>query len=108
MRTKVKKLGANMQQQVPHVLRPFFDFMDCFTLFKAHNMVALMLDLWFKDLSLVGDYVDHSFVIEIVATEDREFFLLTFKTLYYKYHGCSMLLQLLRKKLCVILMLFLE
>jgi len=52
-------------------------------------MVALMLDLWFKDLSLVGDYVDHSFVIEIVATEDREFFPLTFKTLHHKYHGCS-------------------
>jgi hypothetical protein len=67
MCTKVKKLGANMQQ-VLHVLRPFFDFMDCFKLFKAHNMVALMLDLQFKDLSLVGDYVGHSSVIEIDVT----------------------------------------
>ncbi len=68
MCTKVKKLGANMQQQVLHVLRPFFDFMDCFKLSKVHNMVALTLDLRFKDLSLVGNYVGHSFVIEIDAT----------------------------------------
>jgi hypothetical protein len=53
MCTKVKKLGANMQQQVRHVLRPFFDFMDCFKLYKAHNMVALTLDLQFKDFNLV-------------------------------------------------------
>jgi len=44
MRTKVKKLGANMQEQVPHVLRPFFDFMDCVKLSRTHNMVAFMLD----------------------------------------------------------------
>jgi hypothetical protein len=56
-----------MQQQVPHVLRPFFEFMDCFKLSKAHNMVVFMLDLRFKDLSLMGDYVGHSFIIEIVA-----------------------------------------
>ncbi len=44
MHTKVKKLGANMREQIALVLRPFLDFMDCFKLFKAHNMVALMLD----------------------------------------------------------------
>jgi hypothetical protein len=38
---KVKKLGANMREQVALVLRPFLDFMDCFKLFKAHNMVVL-------------------------------------------------------------------
>jgi hypothetical protein len=44
MHTKVKKLSANMQKQVTLVLRPFLDFMNCFKLSKAHNMVALMLD----------------------------------------------------------------
>jgi hypothetical protein len=44
MHTKVKKLGANMREQIALVLRPFLDFMDFFKLFKAHNMVALMLD----------------------------------------------------------------
>ncbi len=52
-------------------------------------MVALMLDPWFKDLSLMGDYVGHSFVIEISIAYDREFLLPTLKTLYYKHYGRS-------------------
>jgi hypothetical protein len=59
-----------MQKQVDIVLRPFLDLMDCFKLFKVHNMVALMLDLCFKDLSLMGDYVGHFFTIEIVVAYD--------------------------------------
>jgi hypothetical protein len=80
MRTKVKKLGANMQEQVALVLRPFLDFMDCFKFSKAHNMVGLMLDPQFKDLSLVGDYVGHSSVMGIVVAYDGNFFLPTLKT----------------------------
>jgi hypothetical protein len=56
--------------------------MDCFKLSKAHNMVALMLDPRFKDLSLVGNYVGHSSTIGIATAYDREFLLPTFKTLY--------------------------
>ncbi len=89
MHTKVKKLGANMQKQVAFVLRPFLDFVDCFKLSKVHDMVVLMLDPRFKDLSLIGNYVGHSFVIGIFATYDREFLLPTFKTLYQKHHGQS-------------------
>ncbi len=88
MCTQVKKLGVNMQQQVPHVLRALFDFIN-FKLSKVHNMVALMFDLWFKDSNLMGDYVGHLSVIEIVAAQDKEFLLLTLKTLYQKHHGCS-------------------
>jgi hypothetical protein len=56
---------------------------------KPHNMVALMLDPQFKDLSLVVDYVGHSFAIEIVVAYHKEFLLPTLKTLYQKYHGQS-------------------
>ncbi len=89
MCTKVKKIGAYMRKQVAHVLKPFLDFMDCFKLFKAHNMVLFMLDPWFKDLKLMGDYVGHSFAINITAAYDKQFLLPTFKTLYQKHHGCS-------------------
>jgi hypothetical protein len=82
MRTKVKKLGANMQEQVVHVLRPFLDFMDCFKLSKVHNMVVIMLDPWFKNLSLVGDYVGHFSAIAITTAYDRKFLLSIFKILY--------------------------
>jgi hypothetical protein len=61
---KVKQFGANMCKQVVIVLR---FFLDCFKLLKTHNMVTLMLDPHFKDLSSVGDYIDHSFAVEIVA-----------------------------------------
>jgi len=44
MHIRVKQLGANMQLQVAIVLRPFFNFMDSFKLFKSHNMLVLMLD----------------------------------------------------------------
>lgn len=49
----------------------FLDFMDFFKLSKAHNMfTSFMLDPWFKDLNLAGDYVDHVLAIEIVVTFD--------------------------------------
>jgi len=64
MCTKVKQLGANMCKQVTIVLRCF---LDCFKLFKTHNMVVLMLDPHLKDLSSMGDYINHFFAIEIVA-----------------------------------------
>ncbi len=80
--TKVKQLGVNMQKQVNVVLQPFLNFMDFFQPTKAHNMVALVLDPRFKDLSLVGDYVGHAFAIEIATTYDVNFLLSTFKIMY--------------------------
>jgi hypothetical protein len=65
---------------------------------KAHNMVVLMVNLWFKDLNLVVNDVGHSFIIEIVAKYDREFFLPTLKTLYQKHHGWSNTSSIVVKK----------
>jgi hypothetical protein len=31
--------------------------MDYYKLSKVHDMLALMLDLWFKDLNLVENYI---------------------------------------------------
>jgi hypothetical protein len=56
--------------------------MDFFQPTKAHNMVALMLDPRFKDLTLVGDYVGHVFAVEIATTYDVNFLLPTFKIMY--------------------------
>jgi hypothetical protein len=64
-------------------------------------MVALMLDLQFKDLSLVGDYVGHYFAIGIAFAYDREFVLPTLKTLYQKHHGWSNASSfIIRKTMC--------
>jgi hypothetical protein len=67
MCTKVKQLGTNMWKQVTIILKHFLDFMDCFKIFKAHNMFAFMLDPWFKDLNIMGDHVGHVSTIEIIV-----------------------------------------
>ncbi len=61
--------------------------MYCFNVFKIDNMVTFMLDPWFKNLSLMIDYIGHSFTIEIVATYDNQFLLPPLKTLDQKLHG---------------------
>ncbi len=106
MCTKVKQLGANICKQVAIVLKLF---LDCFKLFKTHNMVALMLDPHFKDLSLVGLYIDHSFAIEIVAKH----MIVDYSSQPSRPRTKScmnnqMFRQTLYKKLCTILMLVLE
>ncbi len=45
-------------------------------------MVAFMLDLQFKDLSLMGNFVGHSSIIEIAFAYDRKFLIPTLKKLY--------------------------
>jgi len=108
MHPKVKKLGANMREQVALVLRPFLDFMDCFKHSEAHNMVVLMLDPRFKDLSLMGNYVGHTFVIGIVAAYVENLSSLPSRLCIKNTMDGQMLLHLLCKKLCAIQMLFLE
>lgn len=87
MRMKVKQLGVKMQKQINVVLQPFFNFKDFVQPTKAHNMVALMLDLRFKYLNLIGDYVGHAFVIEIATINDVNLFLPTLNIVYQKLHG---------------------
>jgi hypothetical protein len=82
MCSKVKLFSANMHIQVVIVLKPFLDFTNNFKLSKARNMLTLMLDLWFKDLNLVGEYVGQEAAIEIVAIYDNRFFLPLLKTMY--------------------------
>jgi hypothetical protein len=50
---KMKQLGANMRGQVTIAL----DFMFSFKPTKLDNMVILLLDLQFKDLSLMVNYL---------------------------------------------------
>jgi hypothetical protein len=70
-----------MGEQVPIVLKPFFHFMDFFKLFKNYNMLALMLDPWFLNLHLLGDYVGHALAISIANTYDANLPFPTLKTL---------------------------
>lgn len=75
-----------MTKQVTCVLHPFLGFMNSYNASKAHNMSALILDLHFKDLNLVGDYIDHTSTIEIACAYDVHFLLPTPQELYQKIH----------------------
>ncbi len=82
MCSKVKLFDVNMHIQVVIVLDPFLTLRTISKLSKVHNMLTLMLDLWFEDLNLVGEYVGQEVAIEIVTIYDNQFFLPLLKTLY--------------------------
>jgi hypothetical protein len=84
IRMKVKQLGANMREQVTHILvHLFLSFINCYNASKVHNMLAFMLDPHFKDFSLVRDYVGHASIIEILNhAYDAHFLLPTLHELY--------------------------
>jgi len=64
------------------ILRPFLNFMNCFKTFKANTIVALILDLWFKDLALVGDFIEHALIIWITNATLVNFLFPTLHDLY--------------------------
>lgn len=109
MRTKVKQLGVSMWEQVTIILTPFLDFMDSFKHSQDHNMLALMLDLWFKDLNLIGDYVGHFLKqLRLLVHMITNFSSQPLIVYIINSMNGQMFLQVLCKKLCTTLILFLE
>jgi phosphopantothenoylcysteine synthetase/decarboxylase len=53
MQTKVKQLVVNLWNQITIILRPLLDFIDCLNFSIADNMLALMLNSWFKYLKTI-------------------------------------------------------
>ncbi len=61
-----------MQKQVVQVLNPFLSFMASFQKAKIHNMLAMMLDLCFKGLGLVIQYVGKERALHIIREYDPQ------------------------------------
>ncbi len=106
---KGKQLGANTRKQVTHVLvYLFLSFIKCYNASKVHNMLAFMLNPYFKDISFVGDYVGHASIIEIIVhAYDAHFLLLTLHELYQKMQGQSVTSSVI-KRLCTTPTLYLK
>jgi hypothetical protein len=51
------KFTINIKRQVILVLDPFLSFLWRFEPKKAHNMLCLMLDPWYKNLCLVFSFI---------------------------------------------------
>jgi hypothetical protein len=54
---KVLLLQKNIQLEVIKVIKPFLELMKLFDAQQAYNMVAIMLDLYFKLLCVVKNLV---------------------------------------------------
>ncbi len=54
------------------VLDPFFTFASTYIITKAHNMLALMLNLHFKSLDVVKHFVKKAKVIQMVVKYDNK------------------------------------
>ncbi len=68
--SKLEILYNSMATKVVKALAPFLLFVQIFQCDKAHNMMALMLDLIFKGLTCVCEFVGQERAMKIVHEYD--------------------------------------
>jgi hypothetical protein len=73
---KLIELTVHMKHQTLKVLQPFFSFFNGFDKNRRHNMLALMLDLRFKSMWLVANYLGHETTFLLVIKYDVDMLLL--------------------------------
>jgi hypothetical protein len=69
---KLRALQVSMVVEVQAILAPFLAFTYSYNVNKAHNMLALILDLWFKSLNAVKSFVGWAKMIQIVVEYDNK------------------------------------
>ncbi len=70
--SKLLTLQKKMWHEVVKVIRPFFLFLKTFDLHNVHKMFAIMLDLRFKFLRIVENYVGHGATIRLASKYDAK------------------------------------
>jgi hypothetical protein len=63
-------LVSNIKKEVCGVLNNSLSFLKKFDERKTHNMLALMLDIRFKNLCLMSSFIGHDQGIVIVEQDD--------------------------------------
>jgi len=61
-----------MVVEVQVTLAPFLAFTSSHNISKVHNMLALILDLWFKSLNVVKTFVGWAKMIQIMVEYDNK------------------------------------
>jgi hypothetical protein len=56
-----------MMAHVFYIFGPFLTFLESFIQTKAHNMLAIMLDLEFKNMKILCDYARNFVACETIA-----------------------------------------
>jgi hypothetical protein len=64
---KLTKLTVHMKHQTLEVLQPFFSFFTRFDKKRGHYMLALMLNMRFKSMWLVANYLGHETTFLLVV-----------------------------------------
>ncbi len=67
----IKSFGNKIQKQVVNVLNLLFSFMVSFLKIKSHNMFAMMLDLYYKGLGLIIQFVGKRRTLQITSEHDH-------------------------------------
>jgi hypothetical protein len=61
-----------MMGQVFNALGPFLAFSKFYIITKAHNMLAIMLDPYFKNMKIIWDFVGNSLALQLVLEYDAK------------------------------------
>jgi len=65
-----------MNSHVIDVLTPFLTFSSFYIDAKAHNMLVIMLDLCFKNIKVIQDYMNNIVVSVVVEYDVKVVYLL--------------------------------
>jgi hypothetical protein len=57
----------NIHNIVVNILTSILTFFETYITTKAHNMLIIMLDPWFKNLKIMSDFVGDSIVFQVIA-----------------------------------------
>ncbi len=69
---ELRALQVHMMAKIQAILVPFLAFTSSNNASKAHNMLPLILNLWFKPLNVVKTFVGHAKMIQIVVEYDNK------------------------------------
>jgi glucokinase len=59
-----------MMTEVINIISPFLAFASTYNQAKAHNMLAIMLNLHFKNMKVINDFAGHAHIILNVIEYD--------------------------------------
>jgi len=68
--SELLEFKLRMNSHVIDVLTPFLTFSSSYIDVKAHNMSVIMLDLCFKNIKVIQDYVNNIVVVNVVVEYD--------------------------------------
>jgi len=64
--SKLHKFKLRMMTQVINILFPFLAFVLAYNQAKAHNMFVIMLDLGFKNMKIIWDFVGNDMPFKLL------------------------------------------